>query len=209
MEFLMIIVMLIALFTLGGWWLVAVRRSHFLVSFEFPSSIKKKIATQYPHLSNDDIELVLETLRCYFQLVAKAKYKALAMPSQVVDVAWHEFILFTKSYQLFCKKGFGRFIHHTPTEAMSSPTVAQESIKRVWRLACIQENINPKSPERLPALFAIDQQLKIKDGFFYQKDCKSNQRDNYCATHIGCASGCSGSSADNESSCSGGCGGGD
>lgn len=72
-----------------------------------------------------------------------------AMPSQVVDDGWHEFILFTRSYKSFCKKALGRFLHHTPTEAMRTPTSAQEGIKRAWRLACAKENNNPGKPNRL------------------------------------------------------------
>ena len=58
------------------------------------------------------------------------------MPSQVVDDAWHTFILFTRNYELFCRKAFGRFLHHTPAEAMAGQTTATEGIKRTWRIAC-------------------------------------------------------------------------
>jgi hypothetical protein len=78
------------------------------------------------------------------------------MPSQVVDDAWHEFILFTRQYQQFCERGLGRFLHHTPAEAMRSPTDAQDGIKRAWRLACQRDGIDPKAPQSLPLLFALD-----------------------------------------------------
>ena len=197
------------------------RRTEFISSFEFPTSIKERINRTYPHLNNEQIELVLDSLKSFFLISYKAKLRPVAMPSQVVDVAWHEFILFTKNYEEFCKKGIGRFLHHTPTEAMKSKTTAQEGIKRAWRLACDLENINPKKPERLPILFAIDTKLKIKDGFIYSKNCKNKKSPNYgkhyCASHIGCSSGCSGSSGDSPhncgsdsgSSCGSNCGGGD
>ncbi len=35
-------------------------------------------------------------------------------PALIVDYAWHEFILCTKSYAAFCDKKFGKFIHHHP-----------------------------------------------------------------------------------------------
>ena len=38
-------------------------------------------------------------------------------PSKKVDKAWHEFLLFTREYQQFCEKRYGRFIHHNPYEA--------------------------------------------------------------------------------------------
>ena len=38
-------------------------------------------------------------------------------PSKKVDKAWHEFLLFTRDYQQFCEKRYGRFIHHNPYDA--------------------------------------------------------------------------------------------
>lgn len=35
-------------------------------------------------------------------------------PSLQVDLAWHEFILFTRLYHGFCEQHFSRFIHHSP-----------------------------------------------------------------------------------------------
>lgn len=35
-------------------------------------------------------------------------------PSHKVDLAWHEFILFTRAYHHFCKNQFGRYVHHNP-----------------------------------------------------------------------------------------------
>ena len=126
------------------------------------------------------------------------KRNMVAMPSQVVDDAWHEFILFTRAYKSFCKKSLGRFLHHTPTEAMKTPTLAQEGIKRAWRLACAKEHISPSSPTRLPLIFAIDAMLNIPNGFTYTLNCQDRRSpayaDGYCAGHIGCSSGCAGDS---------------
>ncbi len=35
-------------------------------------------------------------------------------PAQNLDLAWHEFILCTRAYMRFCRRHFGRIIHHTP-----------------------------------------------------------------------------------------------
>lgn len=124
------------------------------------------------------------------------------MLSQAVDTAWHEFILFTRHYEDFCRHAVGRFIHHTPAEAMKTPTDAQDGIRLAWRLACRQEGIDPRSPSRLPTLFAIDTLLSIPDGFRYVLNCaatedqnhprddsKSAQPTPYCAVHIGSCGG--------------------
>lgn len=44
-----------------------------------------------------------------------------SMPSRVVDVAWHEFILLTRVYAEFGEEGLGRFLHHTPAAEIKSP----------------------------------------------------------------------------------------
>lgn len=115
------------------------------------------------------------------------------MPSHVVDVAWHEFILYTRDYQQFCERGFGRFLHHVPAEAMPSETQARVGIRRTWQWSCKLENINYLLPHKLPLLFAIDAQLNIPDGFYFAANCKpGGNGDNgampYCGGDIGCSS---------------------
>jgi hypothetical protein len=197
--------------------IMAGKRSSFIIAYEFPESIKNKICQTYPHLNNSEVEQVVRGLRDYFQIILLSRRKGVAMPSQVVDVAWHEFILFTREYSQFCSKALGHFLHHTPAEAMKSKNEAQLGIKRAWRISCYKEQINPFKPERLPMIFALDARLKIKDGFHYELNCmklKSSKSggsssNGYCGSHIGCSSGCAGSAGD--SGCSGdgggGCGG--
>lgn len=190
----------------------------FIENYTFSAAIGSKVKAKYPHLTDDQVHLVMRGLREYFLLCQQARKRLVSMPSQVVDVAWHEFILFTRQYQRFCQKALGRFLHHTPSTAMKSRTLAQEGIKRAWRLSCIRNHINPKNPSALPLLFAIDTMLNIEDGFKYSLNCKDSANpmngDSYCAGHIGCSSGCSGDSSSgcsgDSSGCSGGgCGGGD
>ncbi len=57
--------------------------------------------------------VLVETLR-FLHLVAFHQRKL--TPSLAVDLAWHEFILFTHRYAAFCQTTFGRFIHHSPGE---------------------------------------------------------------------------------------------
>lgn len=179
----------------------------------FPQSVRMKFRDFQPHLDAAQEQQVFEGLRDYFILCAQARGRFVSMPSQVADDAWHAFILHTRYYQDFCDKAFGRFLHHTPAEAMSTQTLATEGIQRAWRLACALERINPKQPERLPRLFALDGALNIPNGFRYDTRCTPGSG-NYCASHIGCSSGCGGSSGSNcsdggGSSCGSGCGGGD
>jgi len=201
-------------------------RSAFIDGFPYARTLDRRLAAKRPELTADQRGQVFAGLREYFHLCNDAGRNMVAMPSQAVDDAWHELILFTRQYRRFCDRAFGRFLHHTPAEAMASPTVAQEGIKRAWRLACAREAIDPKAPSRLPLLFAIDASLGIADGFRYRLDCMAAGKaasgttgGDFCASHIGCSSGCSGdsgssdgsgdSSGDGGSGCGGGCGGGD
>lgn len=189
------------------------RRQHaqlaYIRTFIFPNSIKLKLKEKHPQLSSDQIHLVLQALREYFFLCSKARRQRVAMPSQVVDDAWHEFILFTRSYKKFCRKALGRFLHYTPSAAMSSQNTAQEGINRAWRLACAREKIDPRTPEKLPLLFEIDSRLNIKNGFHYTLNYRDetsglNQSSPvYCPGHIKSAGGYGGSSRAANSSGSG------
>lgn len=188
------------------------KRHYFLRRYLFPVSLSNRIQDKYPHLTDYQIHEVTEGLREYFHICITARNKIIAMPSQAVDEAWHEFILHTREYQTFCQKAFGRFLHHTPAEAMKSPLTAQLGIKRAWRIACNRQDIKPHEPSELPDLFGLDKKLEIPDGFYYSLNCKDSLYKDFCATHIGCASGCAGGNMSKTGAgaggCTGGCGGG-
>jgi len=210
------------------------KRLKYIKSYKFNPLLIRRVKEKIPDISEKNTTKLFNALRDYFYICSQAQVKMVAMPSEAVDIAWHEFLLFTKEYQEFCNRGMGRFLHHTPTEVMKSKTSAQQGIKRAWRLACAKEGINPQNPKKLPPLFAIDKQLKIKNGFTYTLNCKSKASGThtsscggYCATDIGCTSSCGAdsscssdsngsgwfsgsdsSSSDSNSSCGGGgCGG--
>ena len=190
------------------------RRVAYIDNFPDARLLDKSLAARHPELSEAQRQEVFIGLNDYFQLCRTAGKRMVAMPSQAVDDAWHEFILFTRQYNQFCQGAFGRFLHHTPAEAMSAPTQASEGIRRAWRLACAREGIDPQKPDRLPRLFALDAALLIVGGFIYHLDCMAAQKagmgDGYCASHIGCggSSGCAGDSSSSDGGDGGGgCGG--
>lgn len=191
------------------------RQLKYIRQYYFHKGIRQKLAQKHPQLTDQQLDMVFQGLRDYFCICHRAKNRMVSMPSQVIDDAWHEFILSTRIYAKFCNKALGRFLHHTPAEAMATPTLAKEGIKRSWRLACALEQINPKKPARLPLIFAMDGLLNIQNGFTYQLDCKKTSAGGFCASHIGCGSGCGGSSdtsdsdsSDDSAGCGGDCGGG-
>jgi hypothetical protein len=191
------------------------RRESYIENFPYQRMLDKRLEARRPELTETQRNEVFAALIDYFSICNKAGRRMVAMPSQAVDDAWHEFILFTRQYDKYCRNAFGRFLHHTPAEAMSTPTQASDGLRRAWRLACRREGINPQKPERLPRLFALDSRLGIAGGFVYQLDCMAARQggdaSGYCASHIGCgsSSGSDGCSGDSGSGCGGGCGGGD
>lgn len=74
---------------------------------------RDKIASICQQHEVSEEELTTELVR-FLDLVAISNQTL--SPSHIVDLAWHEFILFTRFYQSFCTKHYQRFIHHTPSK---------------------------------------------------------------------------------------------
>ena len=153
---------------------VTLRREAHIRRFELPNGLFDRLRKHHPGLSQKDCQLVAHALRQFFLTHLKSGRRNVSMPSQVVDDLWHEFILYTKSYQAFCRRAFGRFLHHTPAVALGGTggaRVANAGLRRCFWFACREEHINPKKPTRLPLLFAIDAKLAVPGGFHYVADC--------------------------------------
>jgi hypothetical protein len=148
-----------------------VQRIEHIRRFPLPRGLFERLQKLHPHLTDKDCQLVGKGLRQFFLAYAKSGYKYVSMPSQVVDDLWHEFILYTKHYEIFCRKSFGRFLHHTPAVVLSSSQQSNAGLRRCWWYACQDELINPKKPTRLPLLFALDAKLNIEGGFRYAANC--------------------------------------
>ncbi|HKW82571.1 MAG TPA: hypothetical protein VJN68_02360 [Burkholderiaceae bacterium] len=198
-------------------------------SHPFPSFLRDKLRAAHPQLDDASLRDVERGLRQFFVASAQAGGRFVAMPSKVVDSLWHEYILYTRGYEAFCRKAFGRMLHHTPAEALSPGRAAGSwqaqqfaGLRRAWYWSCKEEAIDPRRPARLPLLFALDSSLAIAGGFAYVPDCSllgaergAHAGTTHCGTSFGCGSSCgsgdsSGSSdgSSDGSSC-GGDGGGD
>jgi hypothetical protein len=167
------------------------RRAEFIRTYRFPDGLFDKLRRKRPELSLKDCQLVGNALRQFFLAYLKSGFGYVSMPSQVTDDLWHELILYTKEYEAFCKRAFGRFLHHSPAVVLGSKRQANQGLRRVWWYACVEENIHPKKPSRLPLLFAIDAKLNIPDGFRYSVDC-SGLRERQSAEGDGGATYCGG-----------------
>ena len=202
-------------------WELSLRRQ-FVREAPLPRFLGAKLREQYPQLSERDTELVLHGLRQFFMAYLRSQRAFVAMPSRVVDAAWHEFILHTRGYAQWCDAAFGTLLHHTPAEVLGRDARRNDGLRRSWFWACKEESIDPRAPSRLPLLFALDKKYAIAGGFTYVPDCSDIERksgsDTYCGSSFGDggsgASGDAGSFGGSESSSSssdgsGGDGGGD
>jgi hypothetical protein len=160
---------LFAIALLSGW--IRWQRERQIREAAIPQFLKRKLRDIYPQLSAKDCDLVERGLRQYFLACLRSRKKFVAMPSQVVDAMWHEFILHTRAYSDWCELTLGRFLHHTPAEALGGNGKRNDGLRRAWFWACKDEAINPKTPTRLPLLFALDAKLGIANGFHYVPDC--------------------------------------
>lgn len=197
------------------------KRRDYIDGYAFPPGLIQRAAKKRPGLAPDDWARVEQGLRQFFRAYLDGGQKFVSMPSQIVDEVWHEFILYTKNYELFCGRAFGRFLHHTPAAVLGpARRKSNEGLRRTWWYACRAEGIDPKAPHRLPLLFALDAQLGIADGFHYVPDCAALRRngrgDCYCGGDFSDSGidgdldgfGGEGDSGDGDSGGDGGCGGG-
>lgn len=225
-----IVILGLAGFALFSIWSKKLRRDReaFINRYEFPPGLFERLARRRGGLSEQDHQRVDEALRQYFRIYLKSGFKFVSMPSQLADDLWHEFILYTRNYQIFCSKAFGRFFHHTPAVALGrGRRESNAGLRRVWWHACKEERIDPRKPDRLPLLFALDGDLNIEDGFLYAPDCKSLQAGVNCggdfadgsfdsggtdgfgdSSSEGGGDGGGDSGGDSGGGCGGGCGGG-
>jgi hypothetical protein len=153
------------------------RRAEFIRHYAWPRGLLDKLKAQHPSFTRKETALVSEGLRQFFLAYLNSGRREVAMPSQVADDLWHEFILYTRDYGRFCNAAFGRFLHHTPAVALREGARRDNSaLRRVWWHCCKDENIDPKRPSRLPLLFALDTKLGIAGGFVYALDCGGVRR---------------------------------
>lgn len=152
-------------------------QAEYIRSYMFPPGLLDRLGKKRPQLELKDRQLVAHALRHFFLAHLKSGRKFVSMPSQLADDLWHEFILYTRHYEAFCKQAFGRYLHHTPAVVLGADRQDNAGLRRTWWYTCLEENINPRKATRLPLLFALDAKFNIADGFRYAPDCSALRRD--------------------------------
>ena len=166
-EFAVAMLIAFAIVTVWARW----QRDRLIRESPLPQYLKRKLRQAYPQLSQKDADLVERGLRQFFLACNRSGGKFVAMPSRVVDAMWHDFILHTQAYRDWCSLALGRFLHHTPSEALGSQAKHNDGLRRAWFWCCKDEAISPRTPTRLPLLFALDSKLAIANGFVYAANC--------------------------------------
>jgi hypothetical protein len=114
---------------LGLWWLNIARRPQmkegqvdpvanraralFRKIDEFDPLYLRVRAKEKLNVTDEEYNVLLRELKRYMS-IAGAVDKPVDMFSPSVDGLWHEFILFTRQYSVFCSKYVGTFLHHAP-----------------------------------------------------------------------------------------------
>lgn len=178
-----LIVLIIAGRVYGKW--LTLRRADYIRTFRWPPGLLKRLEKHHPGFARKDSALVSRGLRQFFLAYLMGGKRYVSMPSQVADDLWHEFILYTREYEQFCRRAFGGFLHHTPAVVLSEHRKSNEGLRRVWWYCCKYENIDPVRPSRLPLLFALDSKFKIAGGFVYHPDCEELRKNGSGAAYCG------------------------
>ena len=180
------------------------RREQHIRSFVFPTAVLNAFRQHNPDINEKSLFLVARALRTFYLAHLRAGEQVIGMPSKAADALWHEFILDTKAYKTFCDEAFGKFFHHIPATSMQKNVYADEALQRTWRLACLEENINPRAATRLPLLFALDTKILFPEGNTFSLAGKREKDSGSSSAGFTCNGG-GGSCADGDG---GGCGGG-
>jgi hypothetical protein len=150
------------------------RRLRFIDTYVWPPGLIAKLKRRHPTLTPSQIDRVGLGLKQFFRAYLRGNCRHVSMPSQAADDLWHEFILYTKAYDEFCQRAFGRFLHHTPAAILKpGENKTNEGLRRVWWQACKEERIDARAPSALPLLFSLDTDLNIANGYRYVPDCGS------------------------------------
>jgi hypothetical protein len=94
-------------------------RRRFIENYEFSPALYRKLCEE---LGDDrQADIALEGLRSWYLACLYADGELIGMPSRAVDEAWHEMILMTREYTEFCRRAFGRYLHHSPDTTLAVP----------------------------------------------------------------------------------------
>jgi hypothetical protein len=87
-------------------------------------------------LGKRQAELLFNDTKRFLFLAANFKDRGPLSPSSAIDNGWHEFLMFTEDYALFCNEHFGTFLHHRPFV----PWIAEKP-GGIYRTYCLAKEV--------------------------------------------------------------------
>src|SRR6476646_628058 len=124
------------------------RRAEFIRTFRWPRGLLERLEKHHAGFERKDSALVSRGLRQFFLAYLMSGKRHVSMPSQVADDLWHEFILYTRDYDAFCRRAFGGFLHHTPAAIVCARQQVQER-QRVRLSARLQSAAQERQRRRV------------------------------------------------------------
>ncbi len=104
-------------------------------AFSFPPLLVPRVAKEHHHSIEEAADMVKEAKRMLYLSIVSDQSIA---PSNIVDEAWHEMLMFTRFYKQFAEF-IGGFIHHDPTD----PEMPIEKTQ-------VQDGSSPVAPKETP-----------------------------------------------------------
>lgn len=139
---------------------------------EFIERLKEKL-----NIDNTEAEVLFVDMKQFLYLCGTRHGKW--SPTPKIDAAWHEFILYTNDYMLFCNSMFGRFIHHTPRSYFGANTRG-----RTWATTQIAFDIF----QNLSKNWDVPEEMRPQ----VSNSSISIPEIDPCGDHCGCSSACNG-----------------
>lgn len=136
--------------------------------YAFPDFLYAKLQQQLPDISKQDYALICQGLRQFLQACNYYRDSSIRIPSHTADLLWHEFILCNRYYEEFCEDIFNGLLHHRPKYSREAAQQDEENLLCCWLIACAEEGISARQPERMPVLFALDQRFSPPQAILWE-----------------------------------------
>jgi hypothetical protein len=90
--------------------------AHDALAYRAPFLIEKLLKERIAE-TPEDAEALFSEVKKFIVLSRSDDTGTWEMYSRRIDETWHQFILFTMQYMDFCQRFFGKYLHHSPSNA--------------------------------------------------------------------------------------------
>ncbi|QUH02123.1 hypothetical protein HUO13_16180 [Saccharopolyspora erythraea] len=130
-----------------------------LIPDDLFSRLVERIAREHTELGRAIAARIMDQALAFLGACARNHGQPLA-PSPLVDIGWHEFLMYTCEYAEFCDRVAGRFLHHVPEDVAGSSPAGDPIAVRHRTVAAIEQ-----------AGYVVDRQLWFLTGSISCSQC--------------------------------------